>query len=71
MSEVVDKRRSPDYEQVSAYLPKPLARHFKVASTARGVERSVALEQAVTLWLKWIADPTDKFKPSEDDKPIA
>lgn len=66
MEKVVDKRRSPDYEQVSAYLPKPLARQFKTATTAIGVERSVAMEEAITLWLSQVGDPHDKFKFGEE-----
>jgi len=48
---LVNKRLSKDYLQISAYLPKALAIEFKVKCARLTIERSEALEQAITLWL--------------------
>jgi hypothetical protein len=49
---LVDRRRDPNYEQVTGHIPKPLAKQFKVFCTENGITIAEALETAVTLFLQ-------------------
>jgi hypothetical protein len=49
---LVTKRDDPNYAQVSGYVPKELARKFKVLCTSEEISQSEALEEAVMLWLR-------------------
>ncbi len=59
---LVDKRRSSDYVQVTGYIPKDLAIRFKLACTAKDVDRTTGIEEALNLWLDLDADPDGRFK---------
>lgn len=52
MKTLVDRRRDPNYEQVTGHIPKPLAKQFKVFCTENGTTIAEALETAVQLFLQ-------------------
>jgi hypothetical protein len=47
----MSKRFDPTYSQISAYVPKELARRFKIACAEREINQSEAMEQMITTWL--------------------
>ncbi len=49
---MVTKRDDPNYSQVSGYVPKDLARRFKIACTSKEISQSEALEEALGRWLE-------------------
>jgi hypothetical protein len=49
---LVDRRRDPNYEQVTGHIPKSLAKQFKVFCTENGITIAEALETAVQLFLQ-------------------
>jgi hypothetical protein len=49
---VVTKRDDPNYSQVSGYVPKDLARRFRIACTSKEISQSEALEEALEKWLE-------------------
>jgi hypothetical protein len=49
---LVTKRDDPNYAQVSGYIPKELARKFKILCTSEEISQSEALEVAVMMWLR-------------------
>jgi hypothetical protein len=49
---VVNKRDDPNYSQVSGYVPKDLARSFRIACTSKEINQSEALEEALKKWLE-------------------
>ncbi|MBD1804189.1 ribbon-helix-helix protein, CopG family [Microcoleus sp. FACHB-SPT15] len=49
---VVTKRDDPNYSQVSGYVPKDLARRFRIACTSKEISQSEALEEALEQWLE-------------------
>jgi hypothetical protein len=61
---LVDRRRDPNFEQVTGHVPKPLARKFKVFCTEHQVTIAEGLEEAITLFLQ----SQDKVKASTGDK---
>ncbi len=63
---VVTKRDDPNYSQVSGYVPKDLARRFKIACTSKEISQSAALEEALEQWLeKENPSPVKKGKGEE------
>ena len=48
----MSKRFDPAYAQISGYIPKELARQFKMACAARETSQSEAVEQMIALWLE-------------------
>ena len=63
---VVTKRDDPNYSQVSGYVPKDLARRFRIACTSKEISQSEALEEALEQWLdKDNPSPTNKGKGEE------
>ena len=63
---VVTKRDDPNYSQVSGYVPKGLARRFRIACTSKEISQSEALEEALEQWLeKDNPSPTKKGKGKE------
>ncbi len=46
------KRLDPTYAQICGYVPKELARKFKVACATREINQSEALEQMIATWLE-------------------
>lgn len=48
---VVTKRDDPNFSQVSGYVPKDLARRFKIACASKEISQSEALEEALEKWL--------------------
>lgn len=48
---LVGKRQDPNYQQVSGYVPKPLALKFKSTCVALEIDISEALEQMIQEWL--------------------
>ena len=51
-ADLVTKRDDPNYAQVSGYIPKELARKFKILCTSEEISQSEALEVAVMMWLR-------------------
>jgi hypothetical protein len=62
---VVTKRDDPNYSQVSGYVPKDLARRFRIACTSQEISQSEALEEALEKWLEEEKSPATK-KSKED-----
>lgn len=63
---VVTKRDDPNYSQVSGYVPKDVARRFRIACTSKEISQSEALEEALEQWLeKDNSLPTKKGKGEE------
>lgn len=63
---VVTKRDDPNYSQVSGYVPKDLARRFRIACSSEEISQSEALEKALEQWLeKDNPSPTRKGKGKE------
>ncbi len=46
------KRKDPDYQQVSGYIPKPLALKFKGFCTMQELEISEVLADLIEAWVK-------------------
>lgn len=46
------KRKDPDYQQVSGYIPKPLALKFKGFCTMQELEISEVLADLIEGWVK-------------------
>ncbi len=46
------KRKDPDYQQVSGYIPKPLALKFKGFCTMQELEISEVLSGLIEGWVK-------------------
>lgn len=63
---VVSKREDPNYSQLSGYIPRDIARQFKIACTSKELSHSDALEEAVLMWLQ---SSTDQYKHSKGGKP--
>ena len=57
---LVDRRKNPDYEQVTGHVKKDLSRDFKAYCTKTRITIAEALEQAIQLWL------TEKLKKQKD-----
>ena len=51
-NEMVDRRRSPDFSQITGYIPKPLATDFRVACTRLEVAQSDVIEELIRKWLQ-------------------
>jgi DNA-binding transcriptional MocR family regulator len=49
---LVDRRKDPDYEQVTGHVQKDLARRFKVFCTEHRITIAEGLDQAIALFLK-------------------
>lgn len=52
MKTLVDRRRDPNYEQVTGHVPKALARQFKVFCTGEQITIAEGLEEAIALFLQ-------------------
>ena len=48
----MDRRRNPNYKQVTGHIPKDMYLTFKTACIQRETNQSEAIEEAVTLWLE-------------------
>lgn len=48
----MSKRFDPAYAQICGYIPKDLAKRFKMGCAAREINQSEALEQIITAWLE-------------------
>lgn len=46
------KRGREDYQQVSGYIPKKLARALRIALAAKDRTQSEVLEELITAWVK-------------------
>jgi hypothetical protein len=51
-TQMVDRRRSPDFSQITGYVPKSLATEFKVACTRLEVSHSDVMETLIAQWLQ-------------------
>ena len=47
----MDKRRDPNYKQISGHIPVDLYKQFKTACFTRDIKQSEAIEKAVNLWV--------------------
>lgn len=61
LNDLMNRRKDPNYAQVSGYIDKELAMRFKIVCTASEKSQTDALEEAVALWLQ-------KNTPTEVDK---
>ncbi|WP_414529523.1 hypothetical protein [Nodularia chucula] len=61
---MVDKRRSPDFSQITGYVPKPLATEFRVACTRLGVSQSDVMENLLRKWLEELENQNNQGKPA-------
>lgn len=57
------KRKDPDYQQVSGYIPKPLALKFKGFCTMEELEISEVLAELIG---KWVAERENQRLPESD-----
>lgn len=48
---LVDRRKSPDYQQISGHVDKNLVRQFKTFCTSEDITIAEALEQAMAMFL--------------------
>ena len=48
----MDRRRSPDYQQVAIHIPKDLARQFKALCSLNGLAMSDVGEALIREWVK-------------------
>jgi hypothetical protein len=48
---MVDRRKSPDFKQVSGHIPVPIYRKFKSTCAERDISQSEALEKAISIWI--------------------
>lgn len=49
---LVDRRKSPDFQQISGHIDKILVRQFKTFCTGEDITIAEALEDAIALYLK-------------------
>lgn len=49
---LVDRRKSPDFQQISGHIDKSLLRQFKTFCTGEDITIAEALEESVALYLK-------------------
>jgi hypothetical protein len=49
---LVDRRKSPDYQQISGHVDKNLVRQFKTFCTSEDITIAEALEQAMAMYLQ-------------------
>jgi len=49
---LVDRRKSPDFQQLSGHIDKSLLRQFKTFCAGEDVTIAEALEEAIALYLK-------------------
>ncbi len=49
---LVDRRKDPDYEQVTGHVQKDLARRFKVFCTEHRITIAEGLDKAIALFLE-------------------
>ncbi|NJL20559.1 MAG: hypothetical protein HC895_06690 [Leptolyngbyaceae cyanobacterium SM1_3_5] len=49
---LVDRRKSPDFQQISGHIDKSLVRQFKTFCTGEDITIAEALEDAIALYLK-------------------
>jgi hypothetical protein len=47
----MDKRRDPNYKQISGHIPLELYKQFKTVCFSRDIKQSEAIEAAVKLWV--------------------
>jgi metal-responsive CopG/Arc/MetJ family transcriptional regulator len=57
---MVDRRRSDDYRQFSAHIPKDLYRKFKKMLVDKEINISEAVEDALKIWIQIEEDKEDK-----------
>lgn len=57
---LVDRRKDPDYEQVTGHVKKDLSRDFKAYCTKTRITIAEALEEAIQLWLTKKTQETEK-----------
>lgn len=48
----MDKRRDPNYKQISGHIPLELYKQFKTACFYRDIKQSEAVEIAIGNWVK-------------------
>lgn len=61
--EMVDKRRSPNFSQITGYVPKPLATEFRVACTRLDASQSDVIEKLIRQWLEELNQ--EKLAPND------
>ena len=49
---LVDRRKSPDFQQISGHIDRSLLRQFKTFCTGEDITIAEALEQAIELYLQ-------------------
>ncbi|MBD2667381.1 hypothetical protein [Richelia sinica] len=47
----MDKRRDPNYKQISGHIPLELYKQFKTVCFSRDIKQSEAIEIAVSNWV--------------------
>ena len=65
---LVDRRKDPNYEQVTGHVQKDLARRFKVFCTDQRITIAEALDQAISAFLQQ-ADKEAKDPPQSQKQP--
>jgi hypothetical protein len=49
---MVDRRKSPEYRQLSGHIPEEMYREFKSFCALKDVSQSEAMEEAIVLWME-------------------
>lgn len=62
---MVDRRKDPNYEQVTGHVQRDLARQFKVFCTDQRITIAEALDTAITLFLQQTNRDLEPTKPQE------
>jgi hypothetical protein len=63
---MVDRRKNPDYRQVSGHIPMNMYRKFKSICALRDVSQSEALEQAINVWME--GEQEENLKSVNEDE---
>ncbi|WP_168540667.1 hypothetical protein [Anabaena sp. UHCC 0253] len=48
----MDKRRDPNYKQISGHIPLELYKQFKTVCFSRDIKQSEAVEIAISQWIR-------------------
>jgi hypothetical protein len=67
--EMPDKRRSDDYQRISANVPLEVAQEFKIFCACEGLSQSEALKEMTHEWLAKI-NASNSSKPKQADSEI-
>ena len=62
---MVDKRKSPDYQELRGFIPKALSMHFKAVCKGVGKNINDSLEEAIREWISKQDQADQKKQPTK------